>query len=120
MKKVILINSVSEDVRIAITEDGKLAEFFLDTPDKERNVGDIYLGKIGKVIPGIRAAFIDLGFQQDAFLHFSDIGSSLDEYASIIGDDSDIEEDDEDDEEETTQPNYNRGNNKSISKEDRI
>ena len=113
MKKVILINSVSEDVRIAITEDGKLAEFFLDTPDKERNVGDIYLGKIGKVIPGIRAAFIDLGFQQDAFLHFSDIGSSLDEYASIIGDDSDIEEDDEDDEEETVQPNYNRSNNKN-------
>ncbi|HMQ69153.1 MAG TPA: Rne/Rng family ribonuclease [Ignavibacteria bacterium] len=113
MKKVILINSVSEDVRIAITEDGKLAEFFLDTPDKERNVGDIYLGKIGKVIPGIRAAFIDLGFQQDAFLHFSDIGSSLDEYASIIGDDSDIEEDDEDEEEETTQPNYNRSNNKN-------
>lgn len=113
MKKVILINSVSEDVRIAITEDGKLAEFFLDTPDKERNVGDIYLGKIGKVIPGIRAAFIDLGFPQDAFLHFSDIGSSLDEYASIIGDDSDIEEDDEDDEEEITQPNYNRSNNRN-------
>lgn len=113
MKKVILINSVSEDVRIAITEDGKLAEFFLDTPDKERNVGDIYLGKIGKVIPGIRAAFIDLGFPQDAFLHFSDIGSSLEEYASIIGDDTDIEEDDEDDDEETTQPNYNRNNNKN-------
>ncbi len=104
MKKVILINSISEDVRIAITEDGKLAEFFLDTPDKERNIGDIYLGKIGKVIPGIRAAFIDLGFQQDAFLHFSDIGSSLDEYAAIIGDDSDIEEEDE--EEEETQQGY--------------
>ncbi|MDQ3019597.1 MAG: Rne/Rng family ribonuclease [Bacteroidota bacterium] len=99
MKKAILINSIAEEVRIAITEDGKLAEFFLDTPDKERNVGDIYLGKIGKVIPGIRAAFIDLGFQQDAFLHFSDIGSSLEEYASIIGDDSDIEEEDVDEEE---------------------
>lgn len=102
MKKVILINSISEEIRIAITEDGKLAEFFLDTPDKERNVGDIYLGKIGKVIPGIRAAFIDLGFEQDAFLHFSDIGSSLSEYSAIIGDDSDIEEDDEDEEEEQT------------------
>ena len=110
MKKVILINSVSEDVRIAITEDGKLAEFFLDTPDKERNVGDIYLGKIGKVIPGIRAAFIDLGFQQDAFLHFSDIGNSLDEYAAIIGDDSDIDEDDED-EEETPQSGYTKNDN---------
>lgn len=112
MRKVILINSIAEEVRIAITEDGKLAEFFLDTPAKERNVGDIYLGKVGKVIPGIRAAFIDLGFQQDAFLHFSDIGSSLDEYASIIGDDSDIEEDDED-EEET--PSVNSGNSRNES-----
>ncbi|MEP7146902.1 MAG: Rne/Rng family ribonuclease [bacterium] len=104
MKKVILINSIAEEVRIAITEDGKLAEFFLDTPDKEKNVGDIYLGKVGKVIPGIRAAFIDMGYPQDAFLHFSDIGSSLDEYASIIGDDSEIVEDDEDEEE--TPPAY--------------
>ncbi|MBL8007494.1 MAG: Rne/Rng family ribonuclease [Ignavibacteria bacterium] len=112
MKKVILINSIAEEVRIAITEDGKLAEFFIDTPDKERNVGDIYLGKVGKVIPGIRAAFIDLGFQQDAFLHFSDIGSSLEEYSSIIGDDSDIEEDDEEEEPQTnnntSKDSYNR------------
>lgn len=113
MKKVILINSIAEEVRIAITEDGKLAEFFIDTPDKERNVGDIYLGKVGKVIPGIRAAFIDLGFQQDAFLHFSDIGSSLEEYSSIIGDDSDIEEDDEEEEEEVqTKSNSGREYNK--------
>lgn len=105
MKKVILINSVSEDIRIAITEDGKLAEFFLDTPEKERNVGDIYLGKVGKVIPGIRAAFIDLGFKQDAFLHFSDIGNTLSEYASMIGDDPDVEEDDDDDEEDTAPVN---------------
>jgi len=101
MKKVILINSIAEEVRIAITEDGKLAEFFLDTPDKERHVGDIYLGKVGKVIPGIRAAFIDLGFKQDAFLHFSDIGNTLEEYSAIIGDDSDIEEDDEDEDGQT-------------------
>ena len=105
MRKVILINTIGEEVRIAITEDGRLAEFFLDNPDKERNVGDIYLGKVGKVIPGIRAAFIDLGFEQDAFLHFSDIGSSLDEYASIIGDDTEIEEDDDEEEEETPQRN---------------
>lgn len=118
MKKVILINSISEEVRIAITEDGKLAEFFLDTPNKERNVGDIYLGKVGKVIPGIRAAFIDLGFPQDAFLHFSDIGNSLEEYSSIIGDDSDIDEDDEEEDESQTSfikeesngvPNLERG-----------
>ncbi|MBV6480029.1 MAG: Ribonuclease G [Ignavibacteria bacterium] len=113
MKKVILINSISDEIRIAITEDGKLAEFFLDTPDKERNVGDIYLGKIGKVIPGIRAAFIDLGFEQDAFLHFSDIGSTLSEYSAIIGDDSDIEEDDEDEEEEQTNQHNEKSNSRN-------
>lgn len=106
MKKVILINSIDEQVRIAITEDGKLAEFFLDTPDKERNVGDIYLGKIGKVIPGIRAAFIDLGFLQDAFLHFSDIGNTLEDYSAIIGDDSDIEEDEDEEDEHPAAPSY--------------
>ncbi|HMS64090.1 MAG TPA: Rne/Rng family ribonuclease [Ignavibacteria bacterium] len=112
MKKVILINSIAEEVRIAITEDGKLAEFFIDTPDKEKNVGDIYLGKVGKVIPGIRAAFIDLGYQQDAFLHFSDIGSTLEDYSAIIGDDSDIEEDDEEDETPSGNSNGNRDYNK--------
>ncbi len=114
MKKVILINSLGEEVRIAITEDGKLAEFFLDTPAKERNVGDIYLGKVGKVIPGIRAAFIDLGFQQDAFLHFSDIGDTLDEYAAIIGDDSEVEEDDEE-EEESPKDNHKEYSSKKFT-----
>ena len=118
MKKVILINAVSKEIRIAITEDNKLAEFFLDTPDKERNIGDIYLGKVGKVIPGIRAAFIDIGFEQDAFLHFSDIGSSLEEYSAIIGDDSDVEVDEEDEEDsvatyvnkhDSKMPNLERG-----------
>jgi ribonuclease G len=119
MKKEILINATSDETRIAITEDGKIAELFLETPETERNVGDIYLGKTGKVIPGIRAAFIDLGFPQDAFLHFSDISDSLDEYSSIIGDDSDFDDEDDDEEEEQQpqqqnkpqQANANRTNN---------
>lgn len=115
MKKEILINATSDETRIAITEDGRIAELFLETPETERNVGDVYLGKTGKVIPGIRAAFIDLGFPQDAFLHFSDISDSLDEYSSIIGDDSDFDDEDDDEEEDTPQPqpqaNGNRANN---------
>jgi ribonuclease G len=103
MKKEILINSTSNEVRIAITEDGKLTEFFVESPDETRNVGDIYLGKVARVKVGIKAVFINLGFAQDAFLHFSDIDSSFDEYASIIGDDSDVE--DEDDEEESSGKN---------------
>jgi ribonuclease G len=97
MKKEIVINSTANEHRIAILEDGKLAELFVETPGKERMVGDIYFGKIAKVMPGIRAAFIDVGLQQDAFLHFSDVGSSLSEYNALF-------DDDEDDDEESPTP----------------
>jgi len=100
MRKEIIINETANEIRIAITEDKRLAELYVETPEKERMVGDIYLGKVAKVMPGIRAAFIDLGLKQDAFLHFSDIGSSLGEYSSLIGDeDSDVDTEDGDDDE---------------------
>jgi ribonuclease G len=96
MRKEILINSTSNEIRIAITEDSKLAEYFVESPDLSRNVGDLYLGKIAKVMPGIRAAFINLGFPQDAFLHFSDIDDSVEDYSSILGEEADIEEEERD------------------------
>jgi ribonuclease G len=95
MKKEILINSTSYEVRIAITEENKLVELFYESPDLSRNVGDLYWGKVAKVMPGIRAAFINIGFPQDAFLHFSDIDTTIDDYSSILGEDEDIDDDDE-------------------------
>src|SRR5512147_1049295 len=92
MRKEIIINATANEVRIAITEDRRLAELFVETPEKERMVGDIYLGKVAKVMPGIQAAFIDIGMQQDGFLHFSDISSYQDEYNAML----DEEEDDDD------------------------
>ena len=74
MVKEIIINSSSTQTRVAITEDGNLVDFFVDYPESRRTVGDIYLGKVARVIPGMRAAFIDIGMKHDAFLHFSDIG----------------------------------------------
>src|SRR3989304_7779746 len=91
MKKEIIINSTANEHRIAILEDGRLAELFVETPGKERMVGDIYLGRVAKIMSGIRAAFINVGLQQDAFLHFSDIGSSLSEYNALFEDDEDEE-----------------------------
>lgn len=105
MKKEIVINETADQIRIAITEDGRLAEIFVDTPGKERMVGDIYLGRIARVMPGIRAAFIDIGHKQDAFLHFSDVDPNIDEYSSLIGEDeSEMDEDDDDDDETVTAP----------------
>ena len=88
MKKEIIINSTANEHRIAILEDGKTAELFVETPGKARNVGDIYLGKIAKVMPGIRAAFVDIGMGQDAFLHFSDVGS-IEEFNTLFDEDED-------------------------------
>ena len=100
MLKEIIINSSTSQTRVAITEDGNLVDFFVDYPENRRMVGDIYLGKIARVLPGIKAAFVDIGMKHDAFLHFSDIGETTKQFQEMLGDeDSDV--DDEEDEEIT-------------------
>ncbi len=100
MRKEIIINSSTSQTRVAITEDGNLVDFFVDYPENRRMVGDIYLGKIARVLPGIKAAFVDIGMKHDAFLHFSDIGETTKQFQEMLGDeDSDV--DDEEDEETT-------------------
>ena len=97
MQKEIIINSSATQNRVAITEEGTLIDFFVDNPEKRRMVGDIYLGKVARVLPGIRAAFIDIGLKHDAFLHFSDIGDSFHEFQSVLDEEeSEIDVDDED------------------------
>ncbi|MBZ0180560.1 MAG: Rne/Rng family ribonuclease [Melioribacteraceae bacterium] len=93
MNKEIIINSSASQNRVAITEDSKLVDFFVDHPEKQKMVGDIYFGKVARVLPGIRAAFIDIGLKHDAFLHFSDIDERLNELQTIFEDDSDDEDD---------------------------
>src|SRR5690606_35266029 len=96
MVKEIIINSSSNQTRVAITEDGNLADFFVDYPENRRMVGDIYLGRVARVLPGIRAAFIDIGMKHDAFLHFSDIGERTKQFQDMLGDEDDVEEVDDD------------------------
>jgi ribonuclease G len=97
MIKEIIINSSSNQTRVAITEDGNLADFFVDYPENRRMVGDIYLGRVARVLPGIRAAFIDIGMKHDAFLHFSDIGDRTKQFQDMLGDeDSDVDDADDD------------------------
>ena len=75
MKKEILINYTSREVRIAILEDKELVEFLIEREDSRRTVGDIYLGRVSAVIPGIQAAFVDIGQEKAAFLHVSDVAT---------------------------------------------
>ena len=65
-------------------ENGELAQLFIESEENQRTVGDIYLARVHKVMGGIRAAFIDVGMQKDAFLHFSDAGDNLGSYIKML------------------------------------
>jgi len=73
LKREILINGSPRETRVAILEDDTLVELLVDRPDTRRSVGDIYLGKVEAVLPGIQAAFVDIGTEKSAFLHASDL-----------------------------------------------
>ncbi len=73
MKREILINGSQRETRVAILEDDRLVELLVDRQDHRRIVGDIYLGKVEAVLPGIQAAFVDIGLEKSAFLHASDL-----------------------------------------------
>ena len=73
MKREILINGSQRETRVAILEDDRLVELLVDRPDHRRIVGDIYLGRVEAVLPGIQAAFVDIGLEKSAFLHASDL-----------------------------------------------
>ncbi|MBX6362723.1 MAG: Rne/Rng family ribonuclease [Gemmatimonadetes bacterium] len=88
MKREILISAAAHETRVAILEDDVLVEVMVDRADAERIVGDIYLGQVQAVLPGIQAAFVDIGTEKAAFLHVSDVAK-----------DEEAEDEEEDDDE---------------------
>ncbi len=77
MKKELVISSRQQDVEIALLEESKLVEIHRQKSNASFNVGDIYLGRVKKLMPGLNAAFIDIGHRKDAFLHYTDLGPKL-------------------------------------------
>jgi ribonuclease G len=73
VNKELIINAAPAGVEIAFLEDKKLVELHNEKTDANFGVGDLYLGKVKKLIPGLNAAFVDVGFEKDAFLHYTDL-----------------------------------------------
>jgi len=96
MKRELLINAAPRETRVAILEDDELVELLVDRPEARRMVGDIYLGRVEAVLPGIQAAFVDIGTEKSAFLHSSDLVFPEDDVDR--DDDADDTEDDSRDE----------------------
>jgi len=91
MKREILISATQREVRVAILEDEQLVELQVDRPENKRMIGDIYLGKVEAVLPGLQAAFINIGTEKSAFLHNSDL---------VYDEDGDDDDDDDGDDDE--------------------
>ncbi|MBO8132034.1 MAG: Rne/Rng family ribonuclease [Candidatus Marinimicrobia bacterium] len=91
MDKVILMSKCLQETRIAILEDGKLVELFIEKSGKSRMVGNIYKGKVENVVEGIRAAFVDIGYGLNAFLPFSEVNNP----ASIVSITEDVDREDD-------------------------
>ncbi len=77
MSNELIIDSTREECRIALLKNRRLVEFHQDGGGHSFNVGDIYLGSVKKVVQGLNAAFIDLGYEKDAFLHYLDLGPQV-------------------------------------------
>jgi len=73
LTKELIINAQSQGVEIALLEDKKLVELHSEKADANFAVGDLYLGRVKKLIPGLNAAFVEVGFEKDAFLHYTDL-----------------------------------------------
>ncbi len=77
MVKELIIDSTPTGVTIALQQDRQLVELHTERINNNYAVGDIYLGRIKKIMPGLNAAFVDVGYEKDAFLHYLDLGPQL-------------------------------------------
>ena len=91
LMKEIFINVTAGSTRIAIVENGILNDIYIELPEHQRMVGDIYKGRIQNVIPGMQAAFIDIGHEINAFLPFSEMGNEENLNQFSFSDDSEDE-----------------------------
>jgi len=85
LHKEVIINAETLETRVAVSEDGKLEEFNIERTTEERLVGSIFKGKVRNLEDGLKAAFVDIGFEKNAFLHYWDIvPSSFDSGVEVV------------------------------------
>lgn len=84
MQSDLIIDVQPKEVSIALLEDNRLVSLQKEARDITYAVGDIYLAKVKKLMPGLNAAFVNVGYEKDAFLHYLDLGSQFSTYSSFV------------------------------------
>ena len=77
MTSELVVDVQPSEISIALLENGRLAEVNKETREQTYAVGNIYYGRVKKIMPGLNAAFVDVGYGKDAFLHYLDLGSNF-------------------------------------------
>ena len=84
MKSELIVDVQANDVSIALLEDGRLVSLQKEARNIAYAVGDIYLAKVKKLMPGLNAAFVNVGYEKDAFLHYLDLGPHFASYSAFL------------------------------------
>src|SRR6478735_2697419 len=82
MSREIVINAAKHESRIAVLDEGQVVELWVERTRHRTVVGNIYKGRVTKVLPGMQSAFVDLGLERDAFLYVSAIADEFEDYES--------------------------------------
>jgi len=92
MAREIVINATKHESRIAVLDEGQVVELWVERTRHRTIVGNIYKGRVTKVLPGMQSAFVDLGLERDAFLYVSDVIEDLEDYESEANDELHLDE----------------------------
>ena len=87
----IVINATSYETRVALLENGQVAELYIERKRNASLVGNIYKGKVARILPGMQSAFVDIGFEKAAFLHVSDVFTDLMDYQGLVDEEEDLD-----------------------------
>ena len=89
MNKEMIISSGDHETRVAILEDDQVVEVFIERENQRGVVGNVYKGRVNKILPGMQSSFIDIGLERDAFLYVSEVVNTVEEFERLAGDDED-------------------------------
>src|SRR3954468_2713807 len=87
MQKEMIVSSNGHETQVAILEEDLVSEVFVERERQRGVVGNVYKGRVSKVLPGMQCAFIDIGLERDGFLYVSDVVDTIEEFARLEGDD---------------------------------
>src|ERR671911_2951308 len=89
MQKEMIVSSNGHETMVAILEDDLAAEIFVERERHRGVVGNVYKGRVSKILPGMQSSFIDLGLERDGFLYVADVIDTLDEFDKLSSDEDD-------------------------------